>query len=248
MIYIKSNDEIKLMREANLIVRDLLAYLEEKVKPGISTAKLDKLAYDFIKQRGAEPSFLGYDGFPASICASIDDVVVHGIPHDDMILEEGQIIGVDVGAYKHGFHGDAARTFAVGKISAEKQRLIDVTKECFFKGVSVLKDGVRLGDLSSAIQSHAEKNGYSVVRELVGHGIGRKMHEDPSVPNYGVQGHGVKLKKNMTIAVEPMINMGKRDIYVDDDGWTIHTVDGLPSAHYENTLLITEDGYELLTL
>lgn len=248
MIFIKSNEEIKLMREANAIVRDLLLYLEEKVKPGISTADLDKLAYEFITKRGAKPSFLGYDGFPASICTSVDDVVVHGIPSHDQILEEGQIIGIDVGAYIHGYHGDAARTVAVGKISPEKQRLIDVTRESFFKGVATLKDGVRLGDLSSAIQSHAESNGYSVVRELVGHGIGRKMHEDPSVPNYGIQGHGVKLKKNMTIAVEPMINMGKRDIYVDDDGWTIHTRDGLPSAHYENTLLITEDGYELLTL
>jgi methionyl aminopeptidase len=248
MIYIKSNDEIKIMREANLIVRDLLAYLEEKVKPGISTAKLDKLAYEFITARGAKPSFLGYDGFPASICTSVDDAVVHGIPSEDQILEEGQIIGIDVGAYIHGFHGDAARTVAVGKISPEKQRLIDVTRESFFKGISVLKDGVRLGDLGAAIQKHAESNGYSVVRELVGHGIGRKMHEDPSVPNYGMAGHGVKLRKNMTIAVEPMINMGKKEIYVEDDGWTIRTDDGLPSAHYENTLLITEDGYELLTL
>ena len=247
MIYIKSDDEIKRMREPNLIVRDLLAYLEEKVKPGVTTAQLDKWAYEFITHRGAKPSFLGYDGFPASICTSVDDVVVHGIPSEKTVLQEGQIIGIDVGAYKNGYHGDAARTVPVGKISAEKQRLIDVTKESFFKGVSVLKDGVRLGDLSAAVQKHAESNGYSVVRELVGHGIGRDMHEDPSVPNYGIAGHGVKLRKNMTIAVEPMINMGKRDIYVESDGWTIRTRDGKPSAHYENTLLITEDGYELLT-
>ena len=248
MIFIKSDDEIKLMRIANGIVRDLLEYLEEKVKPGISTASLDKLAYEFITKRGAKPSFLGYDGFPASICTSVDDAVVHGIPSEDQILEEGQIIGIDVGAYINGFHGDAARTVAVGKISPEKQRLIDVTRESFFKGVAVLKDGVRLGDLSAAIQRHAESNGYSVVRELVGHGIGKKMHEDPSVPNYGIAGHGVKLKRNMTIAVEPMINAGKRDIYVEDDGWTIRTLDGKPSAHYENTLLITEEGCEILTL
>lgn len=248
MINIKTDAEIKLMKEANLIVRDLLKYIEEFVKPGISTLELDKLSYEFIKSRGAKPSFLGYEGFPGSICASVDDVVVHGIPNKKIILEEGQIIGVDVGATIHGFHGDAARTFAVGRISPEKQRLVDVTRECFFKGISVLKDGVRLGDLSHTIQQHAEINGYSVVRELVGHGIGRQMHEDPSVPNYGIAGHGLKLRRNMTIAIEPMINMGKRDITIDDDGWTIRTRDGLPSAHYENTVLITENGVEILTL
>lgn len=248
MINIKTDAEIKLMREANIIVRDLLKYIEEHIKPGISTLELDKLSYEFITSRGAKPSFLGYEGFPGSICASIDDVVVHGIPNKKIILKEGQIIGVDVGATIHGFHGDAARTFAVGKISPEKQRLVDVTRECFFKGISVLKDGVRLGDLSHTIQQHAESNGYSVVRELVGHGIGRHMHEDPSVPNYGVAGHGLKLRRNMTIAIEPMINMGKRDITMDDDGWTIRTRDGLPSAHYENTVLITENGVEILTL
>ncbi len=248
MIYIKTDKEIQMMREANLIVRDLLLYLEEKVRPGVTTKELDRLAHKFITDRGATPSFLGYNGFPASICTSVDDVVVHGIPSDKQVLEEGQIIGIDVGACIHGFHGDAARTFAVGKISPEKERLIKITRECFFKGVNVVKDGVRLGDLSSTIQNHAESNGYSVVRELVGHGIGRKMHEDPSVPNYGAQGHGVRLKKNMTIAVEPMINMGKRDVYQEDDGWTIRTYDGKPSAHYENTILITDSGIEILTL
>lgn len=248
MIYIKTDAEIKLMREANQIVRDLLLYIGDYVKPGVSTQELDRLSYEFIKKHGANPSCLGYEGYPATICASVDDVVVHGIPSKKIVLQEGQIIGIDVTCEKHGYHGDAARTFAVGKISAEKQKLIDVTRECFFKGIEILKDGVRLGDLSSAIQNHAESNGYSVVRELVGHGIGKSMHEDPCVPNYGIAGHGLKLKRNMTICVEPMINMGKRDVTIDDDGWTIRTRDGLPSAHYENTILIKDDGVEILTL
>lgn len=248
MINIKTDAEIKQMRSATAVVRDLLRYIEEFVRPGVSTYELDRLSYEFIKKQGAIPSCLGYEGYPATICASVDDVVVHGIPSKKIILEEGQIIGIDVCAGKNGFIGDGARTFAVGKISQEKQKLIDVTRECFFKGVAVLKDGVRLGDLSATIQKHAESNGYSVVREMVGHGIGRHMHEDPSVPNYGTAGHGVKLRRNMTIAVEPMINMGKRDITMDDDGWTIRTLDGKPSAHYENTVLITENGVEILTL
>lgn len=248
MINIKTDAEIKLMREATAVVRDLLLYIEEYIRPGISTYELDRLSYEFIKKRNAIPSCLGYEGFPASICSSVDDVIVHGIPSKKVILEEGQIIGIDVCTGKNGFIGDAARTFAVGKISKEKQRLIDVTRECFFKGIQGVKDGVRLGDVSHAVQEHAEKNGFSVVRELVGHGIGREMHEDPSVPNYGVAGRGVKLKRNMTICVEPMINMGKRDVTLDDDGWTVRTLDGLPSAHYENTILIKDDGVEILTL
>lgn len=248
MINVKSDSEIAKMRQANGIVRDLLVYLEEHVKVGVSTGYLDSIAREFIEKRGAKPSFLGYSGFPASICASIDDVVVHGIPNKHTYLEEGQIVGIDVGACINGFHGDAARTFAVGKISAEKQRLMDVTKECFFRGISVLKDGVRLGDLSSAIQTYAEQNGYSVVRELVGHGIGREMHEDPAVPNYGTAGYGVRLHANMTIAVEPMINMGAKEVYTARDGWTVRTRDGKPSAHYENTVLITQEGVEILTL
>ena len=248
MITIKSDAEVAKMRIANGIVRDLLAYLGDHVKEGVSTGYLDTIAREFIEKRGAKPSFLGYGGFPGSICASIDDVVVHGIPNKHTYLQEGQIVGLDVGACIGGFHGDAARTFAVGRISPEKQRLMDVTKECFFKGIEVLRDGVRLGDLSSAIQQHAEQNGYSVVRELVGHGIGREMHEDPSVPNYGVAGRGIRLRANMTIAVEPMINMGAKEVYTARDGWTVRTRDGLPSAHYENTVLITQDGVEILTL
>ena len=248
MISIKTDSEIAKMRIANGIVRDVLKLLEEHVKEGVSTAYLDKIAREYIEKQGATPSFLGYSGFPASICASVDDVVVHGIPSKHIVLQEGQIVGLDVGAYIHGYHGDAARTFAVGKISPEKQRLMDVTRECFFKGVGVMKDGVRLGDLSAAIQEHAEKNGYSVVRELVGHGIGRDMHEEPSVPNYGTAGHGVRMRANMTIAVEPMINMGAKEVYTARDGWTVRTVDGKPSAHYENTILITQEGVEILTL
>ena len=248
MISIKTDSEIAKMRIANGIVRDVLLLLEEHVKEGVSTAYLDKIAREYIEKQGAKPSFLGYSGYPASICASVDDVVVHGIPSKHIVLKEGQIVGLDVGAYIHGYHGDAARTFAVGKISPEKQRLMDVTRECFFKGGGVMKDGVRLGDLSSAIQEHAEQNGYSVVRELVGHGIGRDMHEEPSVPNYGTAGHGVRMKANMTIAVEPMINMGAKEVYTARDGWTVRTVDGKPSAHYENTILITQEGVEILTL
>ncbi len=248
MISIKTPAELALMQEPCEIVRDLLVYIEPHIKPGISTAALDKLACDYIKQRGGYPSSLGYNGFPAGICTSVDDVVVHGIPNRNMILREGQIVSVDIVVNKNGFHGDATRTFAVGRISPEKQRLIDVTKQCFFEGIAVLKDGVRLGDLGYAIQQYAESNGYSVVRELVGHGIGREMHEDPSVPNYGTQGHGVRVHSGMTIAVEPMINMGAKEVYTARDGWTVRTRDGLPSAHYENTVLITADGVKVLTL
>ncbi len=248
MITVKTDSEIAKMRIANGIVRDVLLLLGEHVKEGVSTAYLDKIAREFIEKQGATPTFLGYNGFPASICASVDDVVVHGIPSKHTILKEGQIVGLDVGAFIHGYNGDAARTFAVGKISPEKQRLIDTTRECFFKGVGVMKDGVRLGDLSHAIQEHAESNGYSVVRELVGHGIGQAMHEDPSVPNYGPAGHGIRMHANMTIAVEPMINMGAKEVYTARDGWTVRTVDGKPSAHYENTILITQEGIEILSL
>lgn len=248
MINIKTPSEIDQMREANRIVRDLLVYIEQYIHPGVTTAHLDELAHKFITDRGATPSFLNYNGFPASICASVDDVVVHGIPNRNAVLKEGQIIGIDVGACIHGFHGDACRTFAVGKISPEKQRLMDVTKECFFRGISIIKPGIRLGDVGATIQQYAESNGYSVVRELVGHGIGRAMHEDPSVPNYGTAGHGVRLVEGMTLAIEPMINMGRKEVYTARDGWTVRTADGMPSAHYENTVLVTQDGVEILTL
>lgn len=248
MVTVKSAQEIELMRKANQIVRDTLNLLEEKIKPGMTTKQLDKLAHDYIVGCNAVPSFLGYSGYPASICVSIDEEVVHGIPSPKRYIEEGQIVSVDIGSIYKGYNGDAARTFAIGKVSEEKQRLIDVTRQSFFEGVKILKEGVRLGDLGHAIQSYAESNGFSVVRALVGHGIGTEMHEDPEVPNYGKEGHGLRLKANMTIAVEPMINAGTFDVVMLDDGWTVVTADGKPSAHYENTLAITPDGVDILSL
>lgn len=248
MVTVKTAEEIGLMRKANQIVRDSLALIEEKIKPGMTTKQLDKIVYDYITGCDATPSFLGYEGYPASACISIDEEVVHGIPSDKRYIEEGQIVSVDIGSIYRGYNGDAARTFAVGKISAEKQKLIDVTKQSFFEGVKILKEGVRLGDLGHAIQSYVEANGFSVVRALVGHGIGTDMHEDPEVPNYGRPGHGLRLKANMTIAIEPMVNAGTYDVVMLDDGWTVVTADGKPSAHYENTVAITEGGVEILSL
>ncbi len=248
MISVKTSEELVIMRKASLIVRDVLLMLEDHIKEGVSTAHLDYLAREYIHKRNAKPSFLNYQGYPSSICASIDDVVVHGIPSQSSCLKEGMIVGIDVGAYYDGFHGDAARTFAVGKISDEKARLIKVTKESFFKAVERIKDGVRLGDISSSVQQHVESNGFSVVKALVGHGIGRELHEEPSVPNYGEAGRGVRLRTNMTIAIEPMVNAGTFLVKTDRDGWTVRTKDGAPSAHYENTVLITDSGAEILTL
>ena len=205
------------------------------------------IIFDFIKKHNAVPSFLGYNGYPASACISIDDEVVHGIP-SNRVLEEGQIVSIDVGAYKNSFHSDAARTFAVGKISPIKEKLIKVTEESFFKGFEILRDGIRIGDLGNAIQKHAESNGFSVVRALVGHGVGSNLHEDPNIPNYGKPGRGIRLKAGMTVAIEPMINIGTYDVNVLKDGWTIVTADGKPSAHYENTVLILDGGAEILTL
>jgi methionyl aminopeptidase len=245
MIRIKTDKEIELMRAPCKITGDVLKLLEEKIKPGMTTKELDKIAYDYITSCGAKPSFLGLYGFPATTCISINEQVVHGIP-TDRIIEEDMIVSVDVGAYLNGFHGDAARSFYVGYISPEKKRLIDVTKECFFEGIKGICVGSALGDIGAQVQAHAEKNGYSVVREMVGHGIGREMHEEPNVPNYGKRGTGIRLKKNMTLAVEPMINMGSYEINLN--GWDCVTRDGKPSAHYENTILIGDNGVEILTL
>lgn len=247
MVSIKSEHEIAYMRTANRIVRDCLDMLEEKIKPGMTTKQLDRLAHDFIRKSDAVPSFLGYGGFPASICTSIDEQVVHGIP-GERVIREGDIVSVDCGAIYRGYNGDAARTFGIGDIGPEKAQLIQVTKQSFFEGCKVLKDGARLGDLGYAIQSYCEGFGYGVVRALVGHGIGKDMHEDPEVPNYGKAGHGLRLRAGMTIAIEPMINLGTWDVEMLDDGWTIVTKDGKPSAHYENTVLITRDGVEILSL
>ncbi len=249
MIIIKTPDEIKLMKKSGEITRDVLDLVGEKVKPGISTFELDEIAYNYIVSCGAKPSFKGYGGFPGAICTSIDDVVVHGIPSKKEILKEGQIISLDAGAFLNGYHSDAARTFAVGNISKEKQKLMDVTKESFFRGVKNFVMGNRLGDISSAIQKYCESFGYGVVRDLVGHGVGRDLHEDPNVPNYGREGHGPRLAVGMTLAIEPMIAMGTYKVYCDsEDGWTIRTNDGLPCAHYENTVALTENGIEILTL
>lgn len=248
MITIKSAQQIEKMRASACITRDALLLLEKHVKPGVTTAQLNKIAHDFILSKGAKPNFLNYGGFPASICTSVNDVVVHGIPEKGRVLKEGDIISIDMGAVLDGFHSDAARTFPVGKISPEAQRLIDVTKESFFRGIEKLKHGAKLGDVSFAIQSFVEDNGFSVVRDLVGHGIGRELHEDPSVPNFGKAGKGVKLAAGMTLAIEPMVNAGEYEVSVLDDDWTVVTDDGSLSAHYENTVLVTKDGYEILTL
>ncbi len=249
MVHLKSTVEIKKMAAAGKVVEDILKAVGDRIRPGISTAELDETARQVIKQAGAVPSFLGYGEppFPAAICTSIDDEVVHGIPSPDRILQEGSIISVDVGACLDGYHGDAARTFAVGKIAPELEQLIRITEECFWLALEKAKIGNRLGDLSAAVQAHAEKHGYGVVRELTGHGIGQHMHEEPDLPNYGRAGHGMRLENGLVIAMEPMINLGTRRVMMLDDGWTIVTADGRPSAHYENTLAITEQGPVVLT-
>ncbi|MCH5160388.1 MAG: type I methionyl aminopeptidase [Clostridiales bacterium] len=249
MISIKTDEQIAYMRKANQIVRDTLNLLRDHTKPGVSTYELNKLAHDYIVSCGAVPSFLNYNGFPASICVSVDCEVVHGIPSKKKILREGQIVSYDCGAIFNGWQGDAARTVAVGLISPECQQLIDVTEQCFFKAVDIIQAGVtRLGDIGHAVQSHAESFGYGVVRDLVGHGIGREMHEDPEVPNFGMAGRGMRLSAGMTIAIEPMINMGTERVEYMDDGWTVKTQDRKPSAHYENTIAIFHDRVEILSL
>lgn len=248
MITVKTDAEIALMRESGKITRDVLDLIGSRIRIGMTTKELDKIAYDYIKSCGAYPSFLGYSGYPASICASIDDIVVHGIPSDNETIKDGQIISIDVGVLYNGWQGDAARTFMVGNVSEEKKKLVKITEECFFKAIENLHDGSPIGDIGHNVQTHAESNGFSVVRALVGHGIGRDMHEDPSVPNYGKKGTGIRLKKGMTIAIEPMINAGTYQVDFLSDGWSVRTRDRKPSAHYENTIAITDNGVEILTL
>ena len=240
--------EIVLVKKACEITRDALNYCETLIKPGISTKELDILVEKFIIDSGAIPACKGYEGFPASICASVNDMVVHGIPSFDCVLKEGDIISIDLVVKYKGYHGDAARTFPVGRISDEKKRLIEVTKQCFFEGIKNLQVGHRLGELSHAIQVYAESNGYSVARELVGHGIGKKMHEPPNVPNYGKVTDGPIVTDNACLAIEPMINMGRKEVWLIEDGWGVVTRDGKPSAHYENTVHVTKNGIEILTL
>ncbi len=244
---VKSEEEIALMREPCAIVRDCLKFVGDRIRPGMTTGEVDAIVYEFIKASGAEPSCLGYCGYPASACVSVNEVVVHGIP-GDRVIREGDIVSVDLCAYKNGFHGDAARTFLIGEVSEEKKKLVRVTEECFFRGIEGLKAGTALYDIGYSVQKHAESNGFSVIRAYTGHGIGREMHEDPSVPNYGKRGTGLRLPAGAVICIEPMIAAGTFRVNVLPDGWTAVTSDGKPAAHYENTVVIREDGVEILTL
>ena len=246
MIIIKSQKEIEIMREAGKIVAETHELLKEAITPGISTLELDKIAEENIRKYNASPSFKGYGGFPGTICASINEQVVHGIT-GNQIVKEGDIISIDIGAYYKGYHADAAKTHGVGIISEENRKLIEVTKESFYEGIKFAKLGYRLSDISHSIQAHVEKHGFSVVRDLVGHGVGTELHEDPQVPNYGPPGKGPRLKEGMVIAIEPMINAGHYHVKTLSDGWTIVTIDGKNSAHYEHTIAITEDEPLILT-
>ncbi|ARU61087.1 type I methionyl aminopeptidase [Tumebacillus avium] len=246
MIVSKSNVELDLMREAGRIVALTHKELQKAVLPGITTKELDQIADDFIRKQGALPSFKGYHGYPASICASVNEVIVHGIP-GNQVLQEGDIISIDIGANIHGFHGDSAWTYAVGQISETAQKLLDVTEAALFKGLEQAKDGNRLSDIGHAVQQYVESHGFSVVREFVGHGIGRQMHEDPSIPNYGPPGRGPRLKTGMTLAIEPMVNVGSFHTKTLQDNWTVVTADGSLAAHFEHTVAVTPDGPDILT-
>ena len=247
MITIKNERELESMRQACRITAAARALAGSMVKPGVSTKAIDHAVHDFIVAQGAKPSFLGYNGFPASACISVNSCVIHGIP-DGYVLKEGDIVSIDVGALYKGFHGDCAATFACGAISTEAQKLIDVTTQCFYEGMKFATKGKRVQDISHAIQTYVESNGFSVVRSFVGHGVGRKLHEDPEVPNFGAPGRGPRLLPGMTLAVEPMVNIGTHEVRVQKDGWTVLTADGKLSAHYENTVLITDGEPEILTV
>jgi len=247
MIYLKSDEEIELLRISNQIVAKTLAEIAKIIAPGVSTAQLDKVAEEFIRDNGAVPGFLGYAGFPGSICTSVNDQVVHGIPSDKVILQDGDIISVDCGAYINGFHGDSAYTFCVGDVKPEIRELLRTTKESLYKGIEQAQEGRRLGDLGYAIQNYCESKGYSVVREMIGHGVGRNLHESPEVPNYGRKGNGPMLKSGMTIAIEPMINLGSRHLVFEKDGWTTRTLDRKPSAHFEHSVAIRKGKADILS-
>ncbi|MCX7779971.1 MAG: type I methionyl aminopeptidase [Negativicutes bacterium] len=246
MIILKSQRELNYLRDAGKIVAQTLAEVKAAVKPEVTTQELDKIAEEYIKRCGATPAFKGYHGFPGNICASVNEQVVHGIPGLRK-LKSGDTISIDIGAVINGYYGDAAITVPVGEVDAEVAKLLEVTEESLYKGIEKAIAGNRLGDISHAVQTHAEKYGYGVVRDFVGHGIGRNMHEDPQIPNYGIPGRGPRLKSGMTLAIEPMINMGTHEVKVLDDGWTVVTLDGKPSAHFEHTIAITPDGPEILT-
>ena len=247
-VTIKSEREIGLMRESCRLLAQVHKELEQAIKPGISTLYIDQLGEKLIRSMGCVPNFLHYNGYPASICVSVNDEVVHGIPSSDRILQEGDIVSLDCGLIYKGYHSDAARTHGVGQISPEAQKLIDETKNSFFEGIKKAKAGNHLHDISNTIDRYVSQFGYGIVEELVGHGIGTSLHEDPQIPNYRQKKRGLKLRPGMTLAIEPMINMGKEDIYIsDEDGWTVYTEDGLPSAQWEIQVLVTEDGYEIIS-
>lgn len=248
MVSIKSQSEIALMREAGKILAKVHEELKDAIRPGMSTLDIDRLGEKIIRGYGCIPSFLNYNGYPASICVSVNDEVVHGIPHKDHILYEGDIVSLDAGVIYKGYHADAARTYGVGKISDEAAKLIEVTKQSFFEGIKMAKDGNHLHDVSNAIADYCESFGYGVVRDLVGHGIGKNLHEDPQIPNFHQRRRGIKLQKGMTLAIEPMVNAGTYEVAWLDDDWTVVSDDGSLSAHYENTILITDGEPEILTI
>ena len=247
MIHVKTDKEIELMKEAGRIVALAHRKVAEAITPGVSTYELDMIAEKTIRDCGATPSFKGYGGFPGSICASINNVVIHGIPKKNIKLKDGDIISIDIGACYKGYHGDSAMTHPVGNVSPERMRLIEITKQSFYEGMKYAKPNNRLSDISHAIQKYVEENGCGVVREFTGHGVGRKLHEDPSIPNYGIAGTGPLLRVGMTLAIEPMVTSGNYKVRILEDDWTTVTVDGSDSAHYEHTIVITENGYEILT-
>ena len=247
MIAIKNERELAFMRQACKITAAARALAGEMVRPGVTTKQIDKAVYDFIVSQGARPSFLNYNGYPASACISVNQTVIHGIP-GGYTLKDGDIVSIDVGAYYEGFHGDCAATFACGTVSAEAEKLIEVTKQSFFEGIRFAKRGHRVSDISHAIQTYVESNGFSVVRSFVGHGVGAQLHEEPEVPNYGPAGRGPRLLPGMTLAIEPMVNVGTHEVRILKDGWTVVTTDGKLSAHYENTVLITDGEPEILTV
>ncbi|MBQ0087273.1 MAG: type I methionyl aminopeptidase [Bacteroidales bacterium] len=246
MIRLKTREEIEILRENALMVSKTLAHVGKLVEPGITTRELDAVAEKYIRSLGAEPGFLGYEGFPATLCLSVNEVVVHGFP-SDYRLREGDILSVDCGTKYRGFYGDSAYTFPVGKVDEETRKLLDTTKASLYEGIAKAVAGGRIGDIGNAVQSYCESRGFSVVREMVGHGLGRNMHESPEVPNYGRQGHGVKLREGMVICIEPMINAGKKEVYLDDNGWGVITADHRKSAHFELTVAIRKGEPEVLS-
>lgn len=246
MVFYKTDDEIELLRKSNLLVSKTLAEVAKLMKPGITTLEINNVADKFIRDHGGVPGFLNYNGFPKSICVSVNNYVVHGIP-SSYVLQEGDIVSVDCGVYMNGFHGDSAYTFAVGEINIEKKKLLQITKECLYLGIEQAVEGNRIGDIGWVIQQYAQKNGFSVVRELVGHGVGKNLHEKPEVPNYGKRGAGMKIQRGLVIAIEPMINLGKKEVRTESDKWTVATIDKKPSAHFEHSIAVTSGEADILS-